>query len=43
MKDIDKANKSSKDLVAVALSVNSPGCSAAHSSIMGAKLNNFAK
>jgi ClpP class serine protease len=38
MKDIDRANKSKKNIVAVALTINSPGGSAVHSSIAGNKL-----
>ena len=43
MGDIVKANKQQKKIVAVAVSVNSPGGSAVQSSIAGGKLKTFAR
>jgi len=43
MGDIAKASKKQKKIVAVAVSVNSPGGSAAQSSIAGGRLKAFAK
>lgn len=42
MKDIDKANASKKQIVAIAVNINSPGGSAVSSSIMGSKLKTLA-
>jgi ClpP class serine protease len=43
MKDIDKANKNKSQIVAIAVSINSPGGSAVYSSIIGSKLKVLAE
>ena len=42
MRDIEKANKNKNKIVAVAVSVNSPGGSAVMSDMMGSKIKAFA-